>query len=211
MPYANAITMIEDLPPMIQLPTKYHPSASLAQQNQYTNPYFEEVIKDHPTVQSKIRPTEVNPMAKYEATMAPSSNLYERITTPPPQPTQVPLPPQHPNYMLPDYPLSGQPPAFVQQDYLPSSMIPHAEERHLPIVPAQGIPVRYKSPMVPGSLDQNTYPIVENFLSCRDVMAHINSCPICSNIYHKNDRMYIGIIAILVLLIFIMVFRFSRK
>jgi len=224
MPYANAITMIDDLPPMVQLPTKYQSSGPFGQQNQYTNPYFEEVIKDHPSIQGKIRQTEINPMAKYESTMAP----YE--TTAPP----------NPNYMVPNYPLIAQPPSSVQQNYLRSNMVPYDEERHLPVVQPNGIPVQYKNIMVPGTFDQNGYPTVggagpngyptvggagpngvgggvmgaptiEGFLSCRDVMGHINSCPICANLYHKNDRMYLGIIAILVLLIFIMVFRFSRK
>lgn len=202
MPYSTAITMIDDLPPMVQLPTRYQQQQPLAQQNQYTNTYYEEVIKEHPTIQSKIRPTEVNPFAKYEETLPPQPFHPATATTPTVSPSQ-------PNYLVPKYPLIGQPPASVGQSYMSGNMIPNQEVQHLPI--AEKIATHYDRPISNKSLEYHNYPTVENYLSCRDVMEHVSNCPICKNLYHKNDRLYMGIIAILALLIFIMVYRFSSR
>lgn len=180
MPYAQAVTMINELPPMVQLPT---------QQPLQGNPYYEEVVKDHPGIQSKIRQLDNNPYGKYE----------ETIPRPDP-PAQVGW------NNIPDYPVMSSYPGSVHQNYLPSSMVSRAQSQHLPI--ATNVPTRYDRPMV----ESNAYPVVENYqLSCRDVMAHIKECPICSHLYGKNDKIYTAIISALILIILFLVFRFSRR
>jgi hypothetical protein len=154
------------------------------------NPYYEEIVKEHPGIQSKIRNTDPNPYGKYEETV------------PKPEP-----PAQISWNNIPDYPIYSAPPGSVRQNYMPSSMRSRAQAQHLPVAPH--IPSHYERPLVDASL--SSYPVVENFLSCRDVMNHVNSCPICSHLYHKNDRIYIGVISILILLIFVLVFRFSKR
>lgn len=201
MPYAQAVTMIHELPPMVQQPSPYgnpYGQQPPAQSAQYPpkpfvdNPYYEEVIKEHPGVQSKIRQLDTNPYGKYEETMPPNR---------PEPPAQISW------NNIPEYPIMSNPPGSVQQNYLPSSMNARAQSQHLPVAPH--IPTQYQRPLIDSPV--SNYPVVENFLSCRDVMAHVNSCPICSSIYHKNDKIYAGVISVLVLLIFFMVFRFSKK
>lgn len=189
MPYAQAVTMIDELPPIIQLPTMQHQPPPPPRSFQ-ENPYYEEVIRKHPNVQSKIRQLDHTPFGKYPETMSPAE----------------PAVPVWDN--IPDYPINRQPPSSVEQNYLPASMKARVQTQHLPIAPH--IPTRYEQPMVDGSPTHN-YPVVENYLNCRDIMAHISGCPICSGLYHKNDRIYLAAISVLILLIFVIVFRFSRK
>jgi hypothetical protein len=182
MPYAQAVTMINELPPMVQVPPRVqHASESPLQ----GNPYYEEVIKDHPGVQSKIRVLDSNPYGKYEETIYPPATWNN----------------------MPDYSIIAERPGAVQQNYLPSNMIPRAQSQHLPVAPQ--IPVQYNRPMLDGM--HSGFPVVENYqMSCRDVMAHIKECPICAHLYGKNDKLYLGIIAVMILMIFVIIFRFSR-
>jgi len=188
MPYAQAVTMIHDLPPMVEQSNnnfvQNYPSKPFS-----NNPYYEEIVREHPGIQKKIRQFDSKPYGKYEETIPPVE-----------PPSQIGW------NNIPDYPIHSGPPGSVQQNYLPSSMNARLQTQHLPIAPH--IPTQYERPLsdvVPN------YPVVENFLSCRDVMAHVNSCPICSTLYHKNDKIYAGVISVLVLLIFFMIFRFSKK
>jgi hypothetical protein len=201
MPYAQAVTMIHELPPMVQQPNQFssqfsnpyaQPVQNYPSKPFSENPYYEEVIKEHPGIQSKIRQLDTNPYGKYEETMSP-------VRSEPP--AQIGW------NNIPDYPINSSPPGSVQQNYLPSSMNARVQAQHLPVAPH--IPTQYERPLSDASM--SSYPVVENFLSCRDVMAHVNSCPICSSLYHKNDKIYAGVISILILLIFFMVFRFSKK
>ena len=185
MPYSNAFTMIDDLPPMIQMPI---PNQQLAQ---YSNQYYEEIIKDHPTVQSKIRPTEVNPMARYEETI----------------PYPINTVPSNPNYMIPDYPTIPRSPGSLRQDYIQSNMIPKAEEQHLPIV-SNRIQPHYANPNY-NNIQQNSYPIVESYLNCRDIKNHIDNCHLCNALYYR-EKIYMGVIGVLLILIFVLIFRFSK-
>jgi|688.fasta_scaffold560807_2 hypothetical protein len=226
MPYAHAVTPIDEIP-MIQLPSLQRGQGQFSEiprgreprgsfprsqpqfdevqyDNEITafpakqpngrpfegNPYYEEIIKEHPGIQSKIRNTDPNPYGKYEETV------------PKPEP-----PAQISWNNIPEYPIISTPPGAVRQNYMPSSMHPRAQAQHLPVAPH--ISSHYERPLVDSAL--SSYPVVENFLSCRDVMNHVNSCPICSHLYHKNDRVWMGVVSLLVLLIFVLIFRFSKR
>lgn len=171
MSYAQAITYIDQLPPMVQLPSSYGAK---------TNPYYEEVVKDHPNIQSKIRQTDTNYFGKYEETLAV-----------PPPPAAIPIyPSENRAVPIPDYPLKNSPPASLPQNYLPGSMTHEASEQHLPV--AQNVPTHYLRPMA-GSAYQSTYPIVE----------HLN-CAQCSFWQNKCERLYLFIIASLVIIVLLL-------
>lgn len=216
MPYAHAVTPIDEIP-MVQLPPLQRgqgqfselPRRSFQRGQQFQdysdteftafppknpngrpfegNPYYEEIVKEHPGIQSKIRNTDPNPWGKYEETV------------PKPDP-----PAQISWNNIPDYPIYTAPPGAVQQNYMSSSMNPRAQAQHLPVAPH--IPSQYERPLVDSST-LPSYPIVENFMSCRDVLNHVNSCPICSHLYHKNDRIYAAVISVCVLIIIMLIYR----
>jgi hypothetical protein len=199
MPYRQAITMIEDLPPMVQLaPTTPVPPRRLDGDMDNPSKYFDEAVKQHPTIQGKIRATESNPMAKYEEAMEQDYNEYKEREYREHMKSPAAAPPQE-QPMYPDYPMIARPRSAVEQNYVSSNMIPRMEEQHLPI--SQHIPTRYGKPM--GHIQSlNTYPIVEHLeqISCTDVAGHIKNCPVCKKLYF--DRvLVIGIIAVLVIII----------
>lgn len=181
MPYSNAtVTMIDELPPMVQLPTRYSNDPPLAQGNQYTNTYYEEIVKDYPTVQSKIRPTEINPFAKYEETLQHQPQEFHPARS-------VSTKPAQPNYMVPNYPLNGQPPASLSKSYVSGDMKPQQQVQHLPIT--EKIPAHYSNP----SVQQSQYPIVEHLggdtyspANCLSVLKHVKNCPLCRVLLSDN-------------------------
>lgn len=175
MPYSKSITFIDELPPMVQLPQNYvQTEENVSQKNIYTNPYYEEIIKEHPTVQSKIRPTEVNPHLKYEET----------------------------------FPQNAQQPAHVSQNYIRGNMIPQEEVQYLPI--AKNIPTQYDRTFMKDSMEHSNYPIVESFGTCKDLLDHIGTCPLCSKLYSKNERLYYIIGSVLIIIILILLFKIKN-
>lgn len=171
MSYAQAITYIEDLPPIVQVPSRY------GQQQPTTNPYYEEVVREHPNIQSKIRQTDTNYFGKYEET------LPQPVAPPPRRP-----PPNEGRAVpIPEYPLKGNPPAFVQQNYLGGGMVANDQEQHLPI--AQKVPIHYNLPLA-GAPYQSTYPIVEHL-----------TCDQCKNWQMKCERLYMLIIGALIFVV----------
>jgi hypothetical protein len=202
--------MINELPPMVQVPPyaqqpygqqpygqqpygqqPYGQQPNASHQNSQTiqnNPYYEEVVRDHPGVQSKIRVLDPNPYGKYEET--------------------IPQPPPPAWNNIPDYSIISDRPGAVQQNYLPSDMVPRVQSQHLPVAPQ--IPVQYNRPMLDNP--HSGFPVIENYqMSCRDVMAHIKECPICARLYGKNDTIYLGVIAVMILLIFVIIFRVGHR
>ena len=78
--YAQAVTLIDELPQMIQLPPTQKTvnmdprfATGVGSQNKNDmfneNIYYEEIVKDYPNIQSKIRKTDPNPFGKYNETM----------------------------------------------------------------------------------------------------------------------------------------------
>lgn len=215
MPYSNAtVTMIDELPPMVQLPTRYSNDPPLAQGNQYTNTYYEEIIKEYPTVQSKIRPTEVNPFAKYEETLQSPPQEFHPARSATPKNAQ-------PNYMIPNYPLNGQPPASVSKSYISGDMKPQQQVQHLPVT--EKIPAHYSNP----SIQQSQYPVVEHLdtsayvpnLQCISTLQHVQSCAFCRNVvgtflrntFNKNEKTYIIIIMLLVVILIFLLIKYIYK
>jgi hypothetical protein len=171
MSYAQAVTYIDQLPPMVQLSSAYGAKS---------NPYYEEVVKDHPNIQSKIRQTDTNYFGKYEETLA----------VPPPPPSIPVYPNEGRAVPIPDYPLKGSPPATLQQNYVPGSMNTDASEQHLPV--AQNLPTHYLRPLA-GSAYQSTYPIVEHM-----------TCTQCNFWQNKCERLYLFIIGALVVIVLLL-------
>lgn len=287
MTYVQPFTLIDELPPMIQLSA--HKTVNMDPRNMSSDSvYYEEIVKDYPNIQSKIRKTDPNPFGKYDETMMDAPKVvyhqelsadYETIQQthfqnmypyqqqsplgqqylvyqqypdlnmqrhpppqqsnqypfqypdpnmrryPPPQPQQYP-PQQYPSNQYPiptptsmpqrspmerpkpkgpeniNYNKKESQPSVFHNDYVPGSMVPEQRDQHLPI--SQSRNIHYNKPM----LDGDQYPVVENYdISCKDVMHHIDNCPVCSKLYKRNDRIYIGIIAVLILLIFILVWK----
>ena len=277
MTYLQPFTMIDELPPIVQLPAK---SINMDPRNNMNagsdSIYYEEIVKDHPNIQSKIRKTDPNPFGKYEETMGDYSQpkvvyhqeeiLYESPRDyqhyPPsnmfPLPNYYPMnqqyggqrygiqqygnhlpqypPPQYPSHYYPPPPTppsqqyypspspvqkkspmekparttpgpivyqnKSSEPGVVHSDYVPGSMVPEERDQHLAV--SQKRNVKYNKPMV----DTDTYPVVENYdISCKDVMEHIDNCPVCTRLYRRNDRIYFGIIGVLLFLIFILLWK----
>lgn len=182
MSYAQAITYLDELPPMVQLP-----SPEAASPPGVKNPYYEEIVKDHPSVQSKIRKLDSNFFGKYEETLPPS----------PPNAPPVYFADDNRAVPLPNYPLIGTPPASLPQNYVPGGMVPRATEQHLPV--AQYIPTHYTRPLA-GAAYQSTYPTVE----------HID-CPQCKNWQSKCERMYWGIIGALLLVVLLLLYKILSR
>jgi hypothetical protein len=193
MPYRQAITMIDELPPMVQLAPKTPPYPQ-GPPNRFglddPNKYYEEAIQKHPTVQSKIRPTDPNPLSKYEETVEDSRKTFK-------------------NESDSEYPRVSRPRASVGQNYMTSNMIPREEEQHLPI--AAHVPIHYTRPMARAP-PFDTYPVVENLeqISCGDIANHIKNCPICKQLY-INIYVVIGIIIVLVIIIIYLMFKLKGK
>ena len=168
MPYAQAFTLIDELPPLMQVP----PESQMLQMPQqmsgdkYGNKYYDEVVQEHPGVRRKIRNLESKPFGKLDET-------YQHLTSPP---------------------------SVVHQNYLSESMIPQSEAQHLPV--ATNVPVHYVQPMVKSN---TTYPIVENYLTCRDAAEHVLNCPVCSRLYRTNEKLYLIGVGVLLLLIFMLI------
>jgi hypothetical protein len=72
MPYAQAFTLIEELPPLMQVPAESQMSMSQMSGNKYYN----EIIQEHPSVGRKIRNLESKPFGKLDET-------YQHLTNPP--------------------------------------------------------------------------------------------------------------------------------
>ena len=174
MSYAQAITYIDELPPIVQVPSsKASP----------TNPYYEEVIKEHPGIQSKIRRTETDYFGKYNETMPPPPQAMPRQDFGN-QPRAVPIP---------DYPLKPSASSMVHQNYLPGGMQGMAQEQHLPI--ARDVATHYQRPAYP-----STYPIVEHM-----------DCSSCQFWQSKCERMYIFIIGALLIVILLLLRKVNFK
>ena len=178
MSYAQAVTYIDELPPMVQVPPTSKASA---------NPYYEEIVKEHPSVQSKIRKMDSNFFGKYEETMPP----------PPPATPQPVYPDEGRAVPYPTYPLLATPPAALPQNYAPGTMMPGATEQHLPI--AQYSPTHYTHPLA-GARYQSMYPTVE----------HID-CPQCKIWQIKCERLYLGIIGALGLVVLLLIWRLMSR
>lgn len=169
MSYAQAITYIEDLPPIVQMnPRGMMPPSA--------NPYYEEVVKDHPNIQSKIRQTDTNYFGKYEETM-PYVHPTPRVV-PSSEGRAVPYP---------EYPLKASPPSALSQNYVGGGMVARDEEQHLPV--AQSVATHYIKPMVP----QSTYPVVEHL-----------ECSECKKWQSKCEWMYWIIIGVLVIVVLVL-------
>lgn len=198
MPYAQAVTYIHELPPLSQ---QSAPQSSDA--------YYDEVVKDHPSVQSKIRKTDtgIDALAKYEDTFGQAPPLrYLPPGSPPPPAGDRAVP-------LPDYPVRGTPPASVSQNYLNSNMVAGTQMQHLPV--ANAVPIHYNRPL--GSAGTETsYPVMEALtnVDCKTVWEHMQNCPVCSRMYQnrqQNEHVYMLIIGLLVLFIFFIVYRMNGK
>lgn len=172
MSYAKAVTMIEDLPPMVQVkpPCTGYPYSRNHMENSAdesmlpndgTDPYgyYDEVVDKIPSISRKIRQYDKN-------------SVYDEY--------------QRKNTM----------PATPRNDYGNGNMIPRYEVNHLPITPTDPT-IQYANRV------HNQYPVVESFnlIPCRDIMSHIDNCPICKKIFKKNDLLLFCIIAILAVVI----------
>lgn len=188
MSYAQAVTYIDELPPMVQMTSR----------GSRTNPYFEEVVKEHPSIQSKIRQTDTNFFGKYEETMPPAA----------PYPPPTPMAPSDRAVPVPDYPLKMSPPGAVEQSYLDGNMVPIASAQHLPV--AHHIQTQYNRPMAPRRY-QSTYPIVENLTEEECVARYTAKCKEVEHWQKKCEMMYWGIIAVLLIVILLMARRLFWK
>ena len=169
MSYAKAVTMIDDLPPMVQVRPPYtgypysrnHMNSSIDESmlpNDSSPNYYDEVVDKIPSVSRKIR--------QYDKT-----DIYD------------------------EYQKKNNLPSNPRNDYINgSNMIANWEANHLPINDNPTIQYTNNS-----NINKQIYPVVENFnlIPCRDIMNHIDNCPICKKIFKKNDFLLICIIAIL--------------
>ena len=130
MTYAQAVTLIDELPQIIQLPpTQKTVNMDPRFINEYNSGvgygsrypdkrypvmqesvYYEEIVKDYPNIQSKIRKTDPNPYGKYDETIEPrviyhqENDIYSEIQRPKnPYPKQD-LPTQQNYSTYSDYP-----------------------------------------------------------------------------------------------------------
>ena len=72
MPYAQAFTLIEELPPLMQLSTDSQMTQQMSGNN--ANKYYNEVVQEHPSIGRKIRNLESKPFGKLDETYQPSVN-----------------------------------------------------------------------------------------------------------------------------------------
>jgi hypothetical protein len=179
MSYAKAITMIDDLPPMIQTRSPYtgYPYSrshmethqgmddSLLPNSMDTN-YYAEIVDKIPSISKKIR--------QYE-----KQNIYD------------------------EYQRKTNLPSNLRNDYFPGDNLiglsSSGEVNHLPVLDNQTV-----NPKGYSNLKNNTtYPVIENFnlIPCRDILNHVENCPICKKLFKKNDLLLYTIIAILILVI----------
>lgn len=189
MTYANAITMIDELPPIVQVnhPSSGYPySISHMPQSGQTSilpngggssgssepNYYNEVIEKIPSIGRKIRSDDMklHPFGRYDE--------------------------------VNDFLRKDNMPGVASQNYLSGNMIPKEEVNHLPI--AVNEPVRYRN-----SQSKQIYPTMEYFdsIPCKDIANHIDNCPICSKIYRKNDYILIGIIIALIIVIVLLIIK----
>lgn len=214
MPYAKAVTMIDDLQPIRQInysdveidyEEPQNISRGLNTINYNTdiknNPFYEEVIQAHPQIQKKIRKfTEPDPYQHYiEDVQQPQQRQQHVVPV-----SQVRIEQQQPNQI---YQLKRSVPASIQHNYLNQNMQPIEIEQHMPVAKEQQL--HYNSLQSYGTV----YPIInEEFkdMNCRNIVSHIKNCPICKVLYHKNDKIYMIIIIILAILIFLLVWKLNR-
>lgn len=135
MTYAQAVTLIDELPQMIQLPPAQKTvnmdprfindyDSGVGYGSRYPDKrypvmqesvYYEEIVKDYPNIQSKIRKTDPNPYGKYDETMEPKviyhqeNDIYTEIQKPrnPYSRRESPTQQNYPEY--PDYPEEQRP------------------------------------------------------------------------------------------------------
>ena len=185
MTYANAVTMIDELPPIVQAthPSTGYPYSTSHISNPHPtfmlpngdgdNDYYNEIVNQIPSIRKKIRQDDMklHPYGKYEE--------------------------------VNDYLRKDNVPAVASQNYLSGNMIPKDEMNHLPI--AVNDPVHYKN--LNGN--KKIYPIMEYYdtIPCKDIANHIDNCPICSKIYRKNDYILISIIVALIIVIVLLIIK----
>lgn len=232
MPYARAVTLVEDLPPMVEMENhtsnyelNYKVGAvelDMNEQQPYglhsinpnsdvkPNPFYKEVMDEYPQIERKIRKDkDLNPYETYLQTSTQTVDNFKKSvdSRESKEPNQQYTHPGHGHYQL-----RKSPPGSIQQNYVNQDMVPVKEEQHLPVAVKQQ--AHYNSPLS----YSRTYPVipreVEHFmdksLSCKEIAEHVNSCPICSILYKKNDKIYMGIIVVLAVLIFLLVWKLNK-
>lgn len=238
MPYARAVTLLEDLPPMVQMENpewdgeldlkvgsmdidvseqQPHGVRSINMNREVKrNPFFDEVVQEYPQIERKIRKdTDLSPYETYLQTSP--ATKKQSATAVPKDPRDFRESGVAAEYTQPGngyYQLKKNvPPSGIKQNYLNQDMIPVREEQHMPVANQQQS--HYNSVLSYG----RTYPVVpvehyENKAppapTCKDIAEHIHDCPVCSILYKKNDKMYIGIIIALALLIFLLVWKLNK-
>jgi len=230
MVYAKAITLLEDLPSLVEIghvdddseidlqmgslnidisEQQPHGLRTLNQNIEVKqNPYYDEVIKTYPQIQRKIR--EFSDPDPYQTYMQNSIPIHSPIRYKHKQMiTSSRLPHSESKVeVYENYQHKNNTPAVVKQNYMNQSMIPKHTEQHMPV--AQERQLHYNANQSYG----RNYPVVQiedyTNLNCKDLINHIDSCPVCSILHRKNDKIYIGIIIVLALLIFLLVWKLNR-